>query len=59
MQLSYLKLEHFLDNNSKIFGIEKNKSSRHGSVETNQTRILEYIGSIPGLTHWVKDPVLP
>ena len=30
-----------------------------GSLEMKPASIHEYVGSIPGLTHWVEDPVLP
>ena len=33
-------------------------SSRHGAAETKPTRILENVGSIPGLPQWVKDLAL-
>ena len=34
-------------------------SSCRGSTERNLTRKHEVVGSIPGLTQWVKDPMLP
>ena len=36
----------------------KNRSSRHGTAETNPTRNLEVVGSITSLDQWVKDPAL-
>ena len=35
------------------------QSSLHGSAVMNLSRIHEASDSIPALTHWVKDPVLP
>ena len=35
------------------------RSSRRGTAETNPTRNYDVAGLIPGLSLWVKDPVLP
>ena len=37
---------------------KKRRSSCHGSMEMNPTRNHEVVGSITGLTHWVKHPAL-
>lgn len=37
---------------------KNNGSSYCGKVETNLTRNHEVVGSMPGLSHWVKDLVL-
>ena len=34
------------------------ETSHHGTVETNLTRNPEIVDLIPGLSQWVKDPVL-
>ena len=38
---------------------EKGRTSCRGAVEINLTRNHQVAGSIPGLTQWVKDLVLP
>ena len=50
----HLKSFNFLNIIKRIFG-----SSHRGSAATNPTSILEDMGSIPGLTQWVKDVALP
>ena len=46
---------YYLENNIK----SSRESSCRGSVETNPTRNHEVVGSILGLTPWVKDLALP
>ena len=44
---------------SLIRGIKiKGGGSCSGTAETNPTRNHEVVGSIPGLTQWVKNPML-
>ena len=55
MGLVYLTLLSFILFISKRI---KTWSSHCGAGETNPTSIHEDVGSIPGLTQWVKDPAL-
>ena len=49
-------LQHYQDLRLKMTMMG---SSRCGTVKMNPICIHEDAGLIPGLAHWVKDPVLP
>ena len=44
--------------NPQIISNKSLKTKSRGTVEIDPTRNHEVVGSIPGLTQWVKDPVL-
>ena len=49
---------HGREAKKKKITTERDGSSRRGSAVMNQTRIHEDSGLNPGLSQWVKDPVL-
>ena len=60
MEGSSLCREQKLESKENLWGGGSKKgSSRCASAVTNQTRIHEDAGSIPGLVQWAKDLVLP
>ena len=62
VSLSFVNNHKMLENEKSwdIIFLCKSKvqSSYGGTAEMNQTRNHEVLGSIPGLTQWVKDPAL-
>ena len=47
-----------MEKNLKNHILKSQGSSHRGAMEMSLTRNHEVLGLIPGLTHWVKDPVL-
>ena len=58
-KLPPLRTTGYKEPEGRVLKYEQNRSSCRGSAETNLTSIHEDAGSVPGLAHWVKDPVLP
>ena len=60
LKLNNKKIDYLINGPSSENHLKNEKrSSHHGAMETNPSSNNEVVGSIPGLTQLVKDPVLP